>query len=186
MKKINFLIKYNNITKTTKKYKNINKTISFETKKAPSMKFNEQIVNNSSMKNLSGTITKKIFDWWLTLIISSQEANLLPPIGPYLGQHGFNTMLFVNTFNDLTTEFQKGVPLKIIMKLFSDKSILFSIKPTPSSFLLYSVVKDGKITIKDLIKISLIKKIELINVSLIAIAHSVIGTANSMNIKILY
>jgi large subunit ribosomal protein L11 len=77
------------------------------------------------------------------LNIPSSDASMQPPVGPFLGQHGFNTNLFCKTFNDLTQQFPKGMPLKVIIKLFNDKTFLFKIKLPGTSYLIYSILKNS-------------------------------------------
>lgn len=149
----------------------------------PTKNFNVQIANN--LNNLFTNLSKKKnFERWVSLYIPAQDATLLPPVGPFLGQHGFNTQNFCNLFNSLTTKFPKGLPLKTNIKLFSDKSILFWIQTPPSSFLLYSLSANKKhISFLDIFKIMIIKKLDLETLSNYSIYSTILGTLKSTSIK---
>lgn len=187
MKKIFFKISKLNSKK--KKHFNLeSKTFFFENKKPYAWIFFEQFANNLANKLLDSSTSKKSFDWWVCLTIPAKNANLQPPVGPFLGQHGFNTMNFCNTFNTITKLFPDNLPVKVIIKLFSDKTYQFQFKTPPTSFLLYSsyINNNSKgINIKDLLKIAFLKKIDNSNLSLISYLSTVIGTARSMKFKIL-
>lgn len=160
--------------------------IRLKNKKLSSL-FTEQLANNLASWLLDTSTTKKSFDRWVTLTIPAKAANLLPPIGPFLGQHGFNTLSFCNTFNNLTKNYPEGVPIKTIIKLFSDKTLNFQFKTPPVSFLLYSasqLLSTQKLTVRDILKIALIKKIDLVDCSLISLFTTIMGTARSMKLKI--
>lgn len=151
-----------------------------------SQKFNVQIANNLNLL-FTGISKKKSFDRWVSLFIPAQEANLLPPVGPFLGQHGFNTQNFCNSFNSLTLNYPKGLPIKTNIQLFSDKSILFWLQTPPSSFLIYSCLNSNKIiSCKDIFKIMIIKKLDSPSISYYSLISSIIGTVKSMSVTIDY
>jgi len=122
------------------------------------------------------------------LTIPAKNANLLPPVGPFLGQHGFNTLSFCNNYNIITKSFPEGLPLKVVIKLFSDKTLVFQLKIPSVSFLLYSAnyINNNKgVTFLDLLKVALIKKIDLNHLNTVSLLNSILGTAKSMKIKII-
>lgn len=183
MKRISFFFKWINYSKKINKYK----SIYLPKSTAVSKIFVEQIANNLALWLLDSAASKKAFDRWVTLTIPAKAASLLPPVGPFLGQHGFNTMSFCNTFNTLTKNFPDGLPIKVNIKLFTDKTIQFQLVTPPTSFLLYSayMLNNSKgVWTKDLLKIVLIKWIDLIALSNLSLLSSVIGTAHSMKFKI--
>lgn len=184
MKKIFFSFKEKNCTKKINKYKSIYLPKSNVVSKI----FVEQIANNLAMWLLESASSKKAFDRWVTLTIPAKAASLLPPVGPFLGQHGFNTLGFCNTFNTLTKNFPEGLPIRVNIKLFTDKTIQFQLVTPPTAFLLYSayMLNNAKgILSRDLLKIVLIKWIDLISLPNLSLLTSVIGTANSMWLKII-
>lgn len=149
--------------------------------------FIEQIANNLAAWLLDSSNTKKSFDWWVCLTIPAKNANLLPPVGPFLGQHGFNTMGFCTNFNTITKNFPDSLPLKVFIKLYTDKTIQFQIKTPPVSFLLYSAYLNNNsngIKIKDLFKVIFIKRIENNDLTINSMLPTIMGTAWSMKIKI--
>src|SRR5688572_25696141 len=73
---------------------------------------------------------------YIKLQVKAQEANPSPPVGPALGQHGVNIMEFCKTFNAQTQSYDKGLPLPVIITVYSDKSFTFIIKTPPAAFLL--------------------------------------------------
>ncbi len=171
-----------------KKFDLVNKTFFFEQKKPYSWVFAEQLANNLTNKLLDTSNNKKSFDRWVCLTIPAKGANLQPPVGPFLGQHGFNTMGFCNNFNTVTKPFPEGLPIKVIIKLYSDKSYQFQFKTPPTSFLLYSSYVNNSlkgVTMWDLLKISFIKKIDGIGLPLISYLSCIVGTLWSMKLKIL-
>src|SRR5947208_592287 len=58
-----------------------------------------------------------------------------PPVGPALGQHGVNIGQFVSQFNDRTKE-SRGVPLPVIITVYSDRTFEFAVKSPPAAVLL--------------------------------------------------
>lgn len=183
MKKINFLFKRKIFYKNNKKFK-IN--FFYSKKKIPiSMVFNEQS-RILSLNKILLTSVDNIFDRWITLTIPAQEANLLPPLGPLLGQHGFNAVSFCSLFNETTNVIAKGSLCKVLIKLFIKKTFIYKIHTPTTSFLLYSALhySNNKFTYLNLFKIGIIKKIDLPSVSILNLCHSIIGSAKSANLLI--
>lgn len=184
MKKIHFKIKLHTFTHK----KNANwVSIFLSKKKSISKLFNEQIANNLAAWLLDSANIKKSFDWWICLTIPAGNANLLPPVGPFLGQHGFNTMNFCNTFNTLTKIFPENTPIKTYIKLFTDKTLLFQLWTPPTAYLLYSSNLENNnngVTLKNLLKIILIKKIDHPETNLISILSNILGTLSSTKISL--
>mgnify|MGYP003432004801 CR=1 FL=1 len=150
--------------------------------------FNEQIANNLVARLLDSSNTKKSFDWWVCLTIPARTANLLPPVGPFLGQHGFNTPIFCANFNTITKNLPESLPLKVYIKLYTDKTIQLQIWTPSTSFLLYSSYNNNNLTgvsLEDLYKIAYIKWIDNYDLENESFILSIIGTMRSMKIKIL-
>ncbi len=80
-------------------------------------------------------MAKKI-DAYIKLQVKAGEANPSPPVGPALGQHGVNIMEFCKAFNAKTQSFDKGMPIPVVISVFSDKSFTFVTKTPPAAFLL--------------------------------------------------
>ena len=80
----------------------------------------------------------------IKLQVPAGAANPSPPIGPALGQRGLNIMEFCKTFNARTQEFEKGMPIPVIITYYQDKSFSLEMKTPPASFLLKKAAKiDG-------------------------------------------
>ena len=80
-------------------------------------------------------MAKKI-DSYIKLQVPAGEANPSPPVGPALGQQGLNIMEFCKAFNSETQGMEKGMPITVIITVFSDKSFTFIKKTPPASVLL--------------------------------------------------
>jgi large subunit ribosomal protein L11 len=80
-------------------------------------------------------MAKKI-DSYIKLQVPAGEANPSPPVGPALGQQGLNIMEFCKAFNSETQRMEKGMPIPVIITVFSDKSFTFIKKTPPASVLL--------------------------------------------------
>jgi ribosomal protein L11 len=108
-------------------------------------------------------------------------------VGPFLGQHGFHTINFCALFNSITKIYPDALPLKVNIKLFTDKTILFEIKTPPTSFLLHSAsaaYNFQSVTMKDLIKILWLKKIDIPNIKNLSLLTTILGTLSSIKLTV--
>ncbi|WP_367670449.1 50S ribosomal protein L11 [Sodalis-like secondary symbiont of Drepanosiphum platanoidis] len=133
---------------------------------------------------------------YVKIQVSSGLANPSPPIGPALGQHGINIMEFCKSFNLKTKDFEKGIPIPVVITIYSDKSFDFIMKTPPASFLLKKAAgikkgssnskkeKVGKINNEDLKKIVKLKENDMTGTNIDSMINSIIGTANSMGIVV--
>jgi len=80
-------------------------------------------------------MAKKI-DALIKLQVPAGGANPSPPVGPALGQHGVNIMEFCKAFNAATQEMEKGLPVPVVITVYSDKSFTYIMKTPPASILL--------------------------------------------------
>ena len=88
-------------------------------------------------------MAKKI-DALIKLQVPAGAANPSPPVGPALGQHGVNIMEFCKTFNAETQDMEKGLPIPVVITVYSDKSFTFVKKTPPASVLLKKAAGVGK------------------------------------------
>ena len=72
----------------------------------------------------------------LKLQVPAGKANPSPPVGPALGQHGVNIMEFCKSFNAATQSLEVGLPIPVVITVYSDKSFTFVTKTPPASVLL--------------------------------------------------
>ena len=73
---------------------------------------------------------------YIKLQIPAGEANPSPPVGPALGQHGLPIQDFCKEFNSRTGNFEKGMPVPVVITVFEDRSFTFIIKSPPAAVLL--------------------------------------------------
>ena len=139
-------------------------------------------------------MAKKIVGY-IKLQVPAGKANPSPPIGPALGQRGLNIMEFCKAFNAQTQGMEQGLPVPVVISVYSDKSFTFVTKTTPASHLLKKAAgigkgsgapntnKVGKVTRAQLEEIAKTKQPDLTAADLEAAVRSIAGTARSMGIE---
>jgi large subunit ribosomal protein L11 len=132
---------------------------------------------------------------YIKLQVRAGEANPSPPVGPALGQHGVNIMEFCKAFNAQTQSVEKGLPIPVVITVYSDRSFTFVTKTPPASVLLMKAVgiqkgsstphinKVGKVTRAQLEEIANVKMPDLNATDLDAAVRIVAGTARSMGLE---
>jgi large subunit ribosomal protein L11 len=140
-------------------------------------------------------MAKKI-EAYIKLQVKAGEANPSPPVGPALGQHGVNIMEFCKAFNAKTQEVEKGLPIPVVISVYSDRSFTFITKTPPASVLLMkaaglkkgsstpNTVKVGTVTRAQLEEIANTKMQDLNAASLDAAVRIVAGSARSMGLNV--
>tara|TARA_B100000575_G_C22864437_1_gene504889 strand:- start:89 stop:523 length:435 start_codon:yes stop_codon:yes gene_type:complete len=138
-------------------------------------------------------MAKKI-DSYIKLQIGAGSANPSPPVGPALGQHGVNIMEFCKAFNAETQQMEQGLPIPVVITVYSDKSFSFVTKTPPASVLIMKALglksgssrpnteKVGRITREQLEEIARTKDPDLTAADLDAAVRTISGTARSMGI----
>ena len=139
-------------------------------------------------------MAKKI-EAYIKLQVPAGEANPSPPVGPALGQHGVNIMEFCKAFNAQTQSLEKGLPIPVVITVYSDRSFTFVTKTPPASVLLMKAVgiqkgsstphtnKVGTVTRAQLEEIAKLKMPDLNAADLDAAVRTVAGTARSMGLE---
>ena len=132
----------------------------------------------------------------IKLQVPAGAANPSPPIGPALGQRGLNIMEFCKTFNARTQEFEKGMPIPVIITYYQDKSFSLEMKTPPASYLLKKAAKidggskkpglepKGSVTQADLRKIAETKMKDLNANDIEAAMKIIAGSARSMGLEV--
>jgi len=132
---------------------------------------------------------------YIKLQVAAGSANPSPPVGPALGQHGVNIMEFCKTFNDRTKDMEKGMPIPVVITVYSDRSFSFITKTPPASVLLKKVanIKKGsavpnkdkvaKIGREQLEEVAKIKEPDLTAADMDAAVRTIAGTARSIGIE---
>lgn len=140
-------------------------------------------------------MAKKITGY-IRLQVKAGEANPSPPIGPALGQRGVNIMEFCKAFNAQTQGLEKGMPLPVIITVYSDRSFTFITKTPPATFLLKKATglksgspkpnsnKVGKINRDQLAEIAKAKSPDLTAADLDAAIRTIAGSARSMGLDV--
>lgn len=140
-------------------------------------------------------MAKKI-DSYIKLQVKAGEANPSPPVGPALGQRGVNIMEFCKAFNARTQDVEKGMPLPVVITVYSDKSFTFITKTPPATILIKKAVgiksgsskpnsnKVGTITRAQLEEIAKIKMEDLNAADMDAAVRIIAGSARSMGLNV--
>ena len=124
------------------------------------------------------------------------SANPSPPIGPALGQQGVNIMEFCKQFNAQTQKLEKGLPIPVIITVYTDRSFTFIMKTPPAAVLIRKAIgiekgsgtpntaKVGKISRKQLEEIAKLKTPDLTAADLEAAVRTIAGSARSMGVDV--
>jgi len=88
-------------------------------------------------------MAKKV-EAYIKLQVPAGQANPSPPVGPALGQHGVNIMEFCKAFNAETQSLEVGLPIPVVITVYSDRSFTFIRKTPPASVLLRKAAKIKK------------------------------------------
>ena len=140
-------------------------------------------------------MAKKI-EAYIKLQVAAAKANPSPPVGPALGQRGVNIMEFCKQFNARTQTMEEGIPIPVVITVFSDKSFTFITKTPPASVLLRKAAgipkgssvpnkdKVGKVSVAQVEEIAKTKTPDLTASDLEAAVRTIAGTARSMGIEV--
>ncbi|WP_341526447.1 50S ribosomal protein L11 [Nostoc sp. UHCC 0302] len=79
----------------------------------------------------------------IKLALNAGKANPAPPVGPALGQHGVNIMMFCKEYNAKTAD-QVGMVIPVEISVFEDRSFTFVLKTPPASVLIRKAAKIEK------------------------------------------
>ncbi len=139
-------------------------------------------------------MAKKV-ERYLKLQVPAGQANPSPPVGPALGQVGLNIMEFCKAFNAATQSAEQGMPLPVVITVYSDKSFTFDVKTPPASILLRkaagiekgsavpNINKVGKVSRAQLEEIAKEKEPDLTAADMDAAVRTIAGSARSMGIE---
>ncbi|MDH5518623.1 MAG: 50S ribosomal protein L11 [Gammaproteobacteria bacterium] len=138
-------------------------------------------------------MAKKV-EAYIKLQVPAGEANPSPPVGPALGQHGVNIMEFCKAFNAATQSLEKGLPIPVVITVYSDRSFTYVTKTPPAAILLRkaagiakgsgtpNTVKVGTVNRAQLEEIATTKKPDLTAADMDAAVRTIAGTARSMGL----
>ncbi|RLA19118.1 MAG: 50S ribosomal protein L11 [Gammaproteobacteria bacterium] len=140
-------------------------------------------------------MAKKV-EAYIKLQVKAGEANPSPPVGPALGQHGVNIMEFCKAFNAQTQKLEKGMPIPVVISVYSDRSFTFITKTPPASVLLKKAAgiksgsgtpntkKVGTVTREQLEEIAKTKEADLTAADMDAAVRTIAGSARSMGLDV--
>ena len=133
---------------------------------------------------------------YIRLQVPAGKANPSPPVGPALGQHGVNIMEFCKAFNADTQDMEQGMPVPVIITVYSDRSFTFIKKTPPASVLLLKAAKIakgsstphtdkvGKVTRAQVEEIAKLKMPDLTAANMEAAVRTIAGSARSAGIEV--
>jgi large subunit ribosomal protein L11 len=133
---------------------------------------------------------------YIKLQVKAGEANPSPPVGPALGQRGVNIMEFCKAFNAHTQNVEKGLPLPVVITVYSDRSFTFITKTPPATVLLKKAVgigkgssnpntnKIGTVTRAQLEEVAQAKMPDLTAADMDAAVRTIAGSATSMGLEV--
>jgi large subunit ribosomal protein L11 len=137
----------------------------------------------------------KVIKAQIKLHVPAGAANPAPPVGPALGQHGVNIMMFCKQFNDQTKN-RDGLILPVVISVYEDRTFTFIIKSPPSSILLKRAANlakasglagkevIAKVTRKQLEEIAKQKMADINTADMNKAVKIMEGTARSMGIQV--
>ena len=140
-------------------------------------------------------MAKKV-EAYIKLQVPAAQANPSPPVGPALGQHGVNIMDFCKTFNAETQNVESGMPIPVVITVYSDRSFTFVTKTPPASVLLRKAAaidkgsgtpntdKVGKVTREQLEEIARLKEPDFTAADMDAAVRTIAGSARSAGIEV--
>jgi large subunit ribosomal protein L11 len=140
-------------------------------------------------------MSKKI-NAYIKLQVKAGQANPSPPVGPALGQHGVNIMEFCKAFNAQTQGMEPGLPVPVVITVYSDRSFTFITKTPPASILLKKAAglksgssrpnteKVGTVTRAQLEEIATTKMPDLTAADMDAAVRTIAGSARSMGLEV--
>ena len=133
---------------------------------------------------------------YIKLQVPAGQANPSPPVGPALGQHGVNIMEFCKAFNASTQSMEAGLPIPVVITVYSDRSFTYITKTPPAPVLLRKAAgvakgsgrpnseKVGKVTREQLEEIATTKNPDLTAADMDAAIRTIAGTARSMGLTV--
>ncbi len=133
---------------------------------------------------------------YIKLQVKAGEANPSPPVGPALGQHGVNIMEFCKAFNAKTQNVEKGLPIPVVITVYTDRSFTFITKTPPAAVLLRKAAgiekgsgtpnteKVGTVNRAQLEEIATAKQPDLTAADMDAAVRTIAGSARSMGLNV--
>ncbi len=130
------------------------------------------------------------------LLVNGGQATAGPPLGPALGPLGLNVMAVVNKINELTRDYSgMKVPVKVAVDVETKDFEVTVGTPTTSALIVSelriekgsgtpSTQKVGNLTMEQTLRISRIKRQELLAKTLKAAVKEILGSCVSLGVTI--
>ena len=80
---------------------------------------------------------------FVKLALMAGKATPAPPVGPALGQHGANIVMFCKEYNARTAD-KAGLVIPVEISIYEDRSFSFILKTPPASVLIAKAAKIDK------------------------------------------
>lgn len=154
-----------------------------------------ELLNGALLPKRGISMAKKV-QAYVKLQVSAGMANPSPPVGPALGQQGVNIMEFCKAFNAKTDSVEKGLPIPVVITVYTDRSFTFVTKTPPAAVLLKKAAgvksgsgkpnkeKVGTVTRVQVREIAELKDADMTGASIEAKSRSIEGTALSMGLVV--
>ncbi|GAB2279931.1 hypothetical protein Dimus_014566 [Dionaea muscipula] len=134
----------------------------------------------------------------IRLTVPAGAARPAPPVGPALGQYRLNLMAFCKDFNARTQKYKPDTPMGVTITAYKDNTFDFTVKsPSVTWYLKKAAGIDlgssrpghltaSTVTLKHVYEIAKVKQADpnCQHIPLESICKSIIGTANSMGIRV--
>jgi large subunit ribosomal protein L11 len=130
------------------------------------------------------------------LLVSGGQATAGPPLGPALGPLGVNVMMIVNKINELTKDYAgMKVPVKVAVDPETKEFEVSVGTPTASALIVSELkiekgsgtpnkAKVGNLTMEQVLRITKIKRHELLAKNIKLAAKEVLGSCVSMGVTV--
>ena len=134
------------------------------------------------------------------LIVEAGMAKPSPKIGQSLGPLAVNMMEFCKKFNEQTGAYNEGIPMRVNLRAFEDRSFEFDVAYPSNSWFLKKAAgiekgtanagRDfvGELTLKQIYEIAMVKKKDELSwpqgTTVEGVCRSLIGTCQSMGITV--
>ena len=131
----------------------------------------------------------------IKLALNAGKASPTPPVGPALGQHGVNIMMFCKEYNARTAD-QAGMVVPVEISVYEDRSFTFILKTPPASKLIAKAAgiesgsgepnkkMVGSISRAQLEDIAKVKMPDLNAIDIEGAMKIIMGTAKNMGVTI--
>jgi large subunit ribosomal protein L11 len=141
----------------------------------------------------------KMYKGMAKMLAYAGNAKPNPKMGQALGPLGLNMMQVCKEFNERTAKFRNDIPMRIVLKAYTDRSYFFVVKPPPTSWFLKRCAmisqgtglarrdQVGEVGCKYIYEIAKIKQKldpDFQNHNILGICKMIIAQANNMGIYI--